>query len=305
MKKTIVTTTINAVTTAIERFDSMSDWDLIVIGDLKTPSDYRLKNGLYVSPADQEKIDLTLSNAIGWNCIQRRNFGILLAYQQGADIVALVDDDNIPYDSWGTNITIGSSTQCDYYEVDSLAFDPVAAGGYPQLWHRGFPIQWLQDRTYSNPTKKSVVPDVQADMWDGDPDVDAICRMEHAPVCCWNQDRFPLAADKIAPFNSQNTFLSRRVLRDYFLYPHVGRMDDIWAAYYVQSLGYQVIFNQASVKQERNEHDLTIDFNKELVGYENNHQLIKDLVKDPSSIEKYLPGRSIHAWRLYQRHFTQ
>ena len=25
------------------------------------------------------------------------------------------------------------------------------------------------------------------------------------------------------------------MIKDYFLYPHVGRMDDIWASYYVQA----------------------------------------------------------------------
>ena len=40
MKKIIVTTSINAPTEAIRKFDAMQDWDLVVIGDLKTPSDY-------------------------------------------------------------------------------------------------------------------------------------------------------------------------------------------------------------------------------------------------------------------------
>jgi hypothetical protein len=29
------------------------------------------------------------------------------------------------------------------------------------------------------------------------------------------------------------------MIKDYFLYPHVGRMDDIWASYYVQAKGYE------------------------------------------------------------------
>ena len=72
MKKFIVTTTINPPTEAIELYDSKKDWELIVIGDKKTPKDYRLVNGLYVSPEDQEKIDPALSEAIGWNCIRIR-----------------------------------------------------------------------------------------------------------------------------------------------------------------------------------------------------------------------------------------
>ena len=92
MKKVIVTTTINAPTEAIERFDARTDWDLVVIGDLKTPKDYKLKRGIYVSPEEQEKFDKPLSDAIGWRCIQRRNFGLLWAAQMKPDIVAVIDD---------------------------------------------------------------------------------------------------------------------------------------------------------------------------------------------------------------------
>ena len=77
MRKIIVTTTINPPTEAIRRFERMKDWELVVIGDKKTPKPYRLKRGIYVSPEEQEKYDKPLSDAIGWNCIQRRSFGLL------------------------------------------------------------------------------------------------------------------------------------------------------------------------------------------------------------------------------------
>ncbi|HZZ21643.1 MAG TPA: hypothetical protein VFE60_03265, partial [Roseiarcus sp.] len=96
MKKVIVTTTINPPTKAIHKFDSTPDWELVVIGDLKTPKDYSLKRGAYYSPESQEKYDKALSDAIGWNCIQRRNLGLLIAHDMGAEVVAIVDDDNIP-----------------------------------------------------------------------------------------------------------------------------------------------------------------------------------------------------------------
>ena len=101
MKRVIVTTTINPPTEAIRRFDAMRDWDLVAVGDLKTPADYRLERGVYMSPAEQEKYDKELSDAIGWNCIQRRNFGLLLAHEMRADLVAVIDDDNIPLEWMG------------------------------------------------------------------------------------------------------------------------------------------------------------------------------------------------------------
>ena len=80
MEKIIVCTTINSPTEAIEKYDSMTGWNLIVVGDQKTPKNYNLKNGLYLSPADQVKMSAKLSELIGWNCIPRRNFGLLYAF---------------------------------------------------------------------------------------------------------------------------------------------------------------------------------------------------------------------------------
>ena len=59
MKKVIVTTTINKPTKAIDLFESMEGWDLVVIGDKKTPADYKLKSGQYISPEEQESAGVT------------------------------------------------------------------------------------------------------------------------------------------------------------------------------------------------------------------------------------------------------
>jgi hypothetical protein len=300
--KVIVTTTINPVTEAIRKFQAIEEWQLVVIGDLKTPKDYHLERGIYVTPEMQEKYDKELSDAIGWNCIQRRSFGLLWAYDLGAEIVAVVDDDNIPYDGWGTNLMLGRPVETNYYETDLPAFDPVGATNERKLWHRGFPLQLLAKRDYSQVSKKSVTPDIQADFWNGDPDIDAVCRMEHAPDCKFDPSCFPIAANKLAPFNSQNTFLTRNVLKDYFLFPHVGRMDDIWASYYVQAKGYKVVYGKASVYQDRNVHDLTKDMKNEYLGYEHNLNIVQDLAEDPERITKYLPERSASAFELFRRH---
>jgi len=303
MKKVIVTTTINPPTKAIHKFDSMLDWDLVVIGDLKTPTDYALKRGAYYSPEAQEKYDKELSDAIGWNCVQRRNFGLLLAHDMGADIVAVVDDDNIPLEGWGQDLLVGKDVEVNFYETDLPAFDPVGATNYSALWHRGFPLQLLAKRDYSRKSRKTVHVDVQADFWNGDPDIDAICRMELAPECTFDPSCFPIASNKMAPFDSQNTFIGGSMLNDYFLMPFVGRMDDIWAAYYVQAKGYCVVFAKASVYQERNVHDLVRDMKQEYLGYENNLNLVCDLTHDPESIAAYQPGRGLWAFKLYRRHF--
>ncbi|MBW3573298.1 MAG: hypothetical protein KY450_00320, partial [Actinobacteria bacterium] len=173
MTNVIVTTTINPPTEAVRRFDAMDDWHLVVIGDRKTPGDYRLERGTVVTPDDQEKIDPTLSDLIGWNCIQRRNFGFLVAAEMGADVVAVVDDDNIPLEGWGTDLLVGREVEATVYAAGLPAFDPIGATNHPDLWHRGYPLQLLARRDYSRSVRSPVTADVQADFWDGDPDIDA------------------------------------------------------------------------------------------------------------------------------------
>ncbi len=302
MKKYIISTTINPPTKAIKKFDNLKGWNLIVSGDLKTPSNYKLKNGVYLSPRDQEKISKKLSDLIGWNCIQRRNFAMILAFKKGAEIIATVDDDNIPLSNWEENLIIDKKIKVKKYITKEEAFDPISVTNHNHLWHRGFPLQILKNKN----KKKKIIEtnsnfDIQADFWNGDPDIDAICRMEYAPECNFKKSVFPFTSNKPSPFNSQNTFLKREVIRHYFLFPHIGRMDDIWASYYVEAKGYKVLYNKPSVYQRRNLHDLTKDMKKEFIGYENNLNLIRRLNKSPNNIKDFLPTKSWQAFKLYQR----
>jgi len=299
----IVTTTINPPTKAVRLFDALPGWHLVVIGDRRTPNDYTLDNGTYVGTAEQEKIDQVLSDLIGWNCIQRRNFGFLVAQEMGAEIVAVVDDDNIPYEGWGTNLFVGREVEASVFTTSLPAFDPVGATNYPHLWHRGYPLPLLAQRDYSASAREPVRADVQADFWDGDPDIDAICRMQFAPNCKFDESVFPIAANVMSPFNSQNTFLAARCLRNYFLFPHVGRMDDIWGAYYLQAKGAKVVFAKASVRQERNPHDPLVDMRREYLGYENNLAIVEAVREDPDALFGFLPDESVAAFERYRSHF--
>jgi hypothetical protein len=300
MRKIIVTTTINQPTEAIKLFDSMEDFDLIVIGDKKTPADYTLRRGTYVEPDEQERRYPRLSALLGWNCIQRRNIGFLIALETGADIVVSVDDDNIPKPDWGRDLLVGQSASIRNYGCSAAAFDPIGATNYPYLWHRGFPLQLVNARDYSEHEETTKTVLVQADFWDGDPDVDAVCRMIHHPNCHFDFDGFPFTSRTVAPFNSQNTFLSSSVLPSYFMFPGIGRMDDIWGAYYLQAAtGVRPVFNRASVRQDRNEHDLIRDFSLEVRGYEQTLSLLHAIKGDARDFFTFLPGAAVAAFLEY------
>lgn len=300
--KAIVVSTINAPTEAIRLFDAMTDWHLIVVGDYKTPT-YKLQRGTYFSQSDQESFDKPLSDALGWNVFQRINMGFLLAYEMGAEVMALVNDDNTPSDFWGEDLMLGKQTEANHYDTDLPVFDPIGATEYKHLWHRGFPLPLLSKRDYSRVSKKWMTPQVQADFWSGDPDVDAICRMEHAPRCDFNANSFPMTSNVLSPFDCQNTFMLREVIKDYFLYPGIGRMDDIWGGFYTQAKGHRVVYGKPSVFHDRGPRDLIKDMRDEYLGYELNLKLVRDIATTPERIYRYLPLGSIELFELYKRHF--
>lgn len=307
--KTIVTTTINEPTEALKLYMSMKSWSVIIVGDNKTPHESYASlpsHCAYLSPHDQSRLFPRLSESIGWNCIQRRNIGFALAVREGATLIATVDDDNIPSEGWGDTSAMDGKLEVQEFEANSSGwFDPISVTSEPTLWHRGFPIQELQNRTFPKAGKNSnKVFDVQANFWNGDPDIDAICRMEHAPNSSF-EGPFPFSSSGMTPFNSQNTIVRRHVMRDYFMFPKVGRMDDIWASFHAQTMGHQVVFDRPTVTQDRNDHDLTTDFSGEILGYLNNYKMMPEIRNNPGTLAKFMDAESWKAFMNYQEVIDQ
>lgn len=304
--KFIVTTTINKPTEATLEFCKKQDWQFVIVGDTKTPEalyrqlENEFSNVEYLSVSEQESLYPQLSKIIGWQTIQRRNIGFVHAWKKGAEIVATVDDDNIPYPDWGKNF-IGKNVVCDYWTTANDVFDPLSVTEYKNLWHRGFPVEILHkknDVTFAG--KKEIHCLIQADLWDGDPDIDAICRLAYKPVCAFKKQA-PFAANKISPFNSQNTFLSRVTIPYYSVWPFVGRMDDIWAGYSIQmKFKENLIYCPASVYQNRNPQDLIKNLENEIIGYRNT----MDFVKSNCSLSlKAIPDKTKQFIDIYQKNF--
>ena len=117
---------------------------------------------------------------------------------------------------------------------------------------------------------------------------------------CFFDDRFfPLSTNSFSPFNSQNTFFTREAMKKYLVIPYIGRMDDIWPSYYLQSLGFKVIYNKASVFQDRNVQNLTINMKLEYIGYENTKTMLEELKKDSDNFFKFLPEDALKVFKKY------
>ena len=78
----IATTTINKPTLALKKFAKNKNCKVVVALD-KNSKLFKLDNAITLSTNYQANKWPKLSNLIGWNCIGRRNFAILEAYERG------------------------------------------------------------------------------------------------------------------------------------------------------------------------------------------------------------------------------
>ena len=304
-RKIIVTTTVSAPTEALHRYRARPGWHLIVAGDLNTPHHaYRgLDNLTYLDPDEQERRYPELSAAIGWNTPCRRNIAFIEAYRRGAEVMATVDDDNVPYDHWGTDLLVGKEVSVDYYETDNQLFDPLCVTEHRHLWHRGYPIHDVPCRSARPAGRRIVRCGLEAGLWDGDPDVDAVCRLAFHPNVKFSIER-PYAANKPSPFGSQNLVMIRDLIPLYMVLPHVGRMDDIWGSYLLQPvlarMGLTLVFTPPTVVQRRHAHDLITDLELEMPGYRHTQRLLA--ASDPVEV---LPEATRRAYVLYRAQFAE
>ena len=122
-----------------------------------------------------------------------------------------------------------------------------------------------------------------------------MCRLTKKPIVKFNIES-PYSSNVIAPFNSQNTFLSRDMIKHYMVLPFVGRMDDIWGGYTLQQkIKCNVVFNKASVYQERNVQDLITNLEKEIIGYRNTKNILNSSYLLPENVQQ--------VYDLYCSHF--
>ena len=282
---------------------------IYVAGDQKTQagtSDYCVRiareTGIeceYLGPAAQDRFLARwpeLREHLPWNCIQRRNVATLKAVCDGADAIVTVDDDNFVAedDYFGECMPVcgapGEQRTLPAYGKPGEWFNVcrfLATANNRRFVPRGYGMAAraeLDDGSAlaSDPLLTMPVA-VVAGLWLGDPDVDAATRIaHHLEVTGYRLDHnFFLVPRALAPFNSQNTAMARAVTPAWFLSPHVGRYDDIFASFVVRRiadhLGWGISFGRPLVRQERNEHDLSRDFDLERFGMTQGDSLTADL----------------------------
>lgn len=186
MRKFIVITTIQEPTEAVRAFARLKHWQLVVVGDKKTPAGWQCEKAVYLPPVAQKKYDFGLP----WNNYCRKMIGYLYAMKAGATHIAESDDDNIPQENWGFPAHEG-----EFARYDSNLYDTATGAGFvnvykyftkDNIWPRGFPLDKIKRET---PALRPLSEGFRVGVWQGladnDPDVDAIYRLTSALPVLW------------------------------------------------------------------------------------------------------------------------
>jgi len=280
MKKYIVITSIFSPTEAISKFAKLKEYQLIVVGDKKTPKEWQCDNVEYISVEKQEEIKFNLVKALPYNHYCRKMIGYLTAIKNGADFIIDTDDDNIPNKSWSFP-EFNQRYECISEDIGFVNIYQLYVK--QKIWPRGLPLKFIEREFFLE--KKLIEQECNVGIWQGladeDPDVDAIYRLT-SDKPCYFKEREPVVLGKgtITPFNSQNTMFRKELFPLLYLPTYVTfRFTDILRGLIAQPImwlyGYQLGFTNATVIQKRNPHDYMEDFNSEIPMYQNSEKVIE------------------------------
>lgn len=280
---TVVITTINSPTDAVAAIAAnRAGWEVVIVGDKATPSDWQCDGASFLSVVDQESLPFAFARACPWNSYTRKNIGYLQAIVNKAPIIVETDDDNHPYPTFlqGLAIELNAPVVQHSGMVNMYRFYTDE-----YIWPRGFPLEQLQSSFLANidvTTERAASCPIQQFLADGDPDVDAIYRLLFNKDIRFANGSYILSEKTYCPFNSQNTAWWPVAYPLLYLPSFVNfRVTDIWRSFIAQvvlhAVGYSIAFQGPTVIQHRNSHSLITDFEDELPGYIHNANIMRTL----------------------------
>ena len=313
-----VMTTIFEPSEALRRWVRVEGWCLVIVGDKKTPKNY--KTGwtygegndavIYLSPEDQEALNLKFVDALPWNNFGRKNIGYLYAIMHGATVIWDFDDDNMlkywipgapPKGApslYAPIVGEGANTMQAFepHNHTFSTYNPYPTLGAPTLlsWPRGLPLSHIKiPECHNTPTLSRDINHqsiaVLQSLADHQPDVDAIFRITMPIPFSFRRSNNtkPLLVPRgvLTPYNAQAT-LHFQVGFWALLLPITvhGRVSDIWRSYFAQRLFWDVglqagFFARPLVVQKRNPHSNLGDLDAERDLYQKSEQLVEFLGK--------------------------
>jgi hypothetical protein len=274
----------------------------LAVGDRKGPASWDLPRAELLTLEAQGALPYELASILPVAHYARKNLGYLEAIARGATCLFETDDDNAPLARWTPR-----ERRCDARLAEGGTWLNAYSWFTDELvWPRGLPLSRVRDAA------PELVPDslterdapIQQALADGAPDVDATWRLIlERPLTFRRGASVLLPPGSACPFNSQATWWWEPAFPLLYLPSRCSfRMTDIWRSFVAQrclwELGLGIVFHEAEMLQERNEHDLMRDFADEVPGYLANDRIMARLRETKLEPGPDAVGRNMVAcWR--------
>lgn len=274
MQPSIVITTINKLNQNIKNYDVKSNkigWNFIVIGDKKTPKNFKLKFGNYLSLNDQKKLNLKFAKICPANNYARKNIGYLFSFLKN-DIIIETDDDNYPKQKFFTSRKKNHSVK-NIKNNSWINIYKIFAKNSDIIWPRGLPLDEVDSAKIKVSNKRETNKfSLQQGVADINPDVDAIYRILNKKINIKFKNLKISLNNSLSTFNSQNTTWFRDIFPLMYLPVTCPmRCTDIWRSLVVLKImklnKLKILFFGTDIYQKRNSHNLLDDIEQELKLY--------------------------------------
>ena len=260
---------------------SLQGFRFIVVGDEKSPENFDIEGCEFLSLQKQSDFGFELTKLLPTRHYARKNIGYLTAMKGRAELIVETDDDNYAKDDFWNKRE--QNVQANFYEnAGWLNIYNLFSG--ENIWPRGFSLEHIKQLPdESKAVNKLCNCPIQQGLADENPDIDAIYRMIFPlPFNFKVAANAALGANTWCPFNSQNTTWFKEAFMLMYLPSYCSfRMTDIWRSFVAQRICWEndgsILFHNATVWQERNEHNLLTDFKDEISGYNNNNEIVERL----------------------------
>lgn len=287
--KFVIITTINEPSESIFEFCKWEDWQVIVVGDRKTPANWNCGNAIYLSIEKQYDDFGDFSRVLPENTYIRKMLGYVYAIKNGATAIFESDDDNIPYpDSEkiiDQQILKAGRVTGERRRRDDHWLNAYELFGASNCWPRGFPLEFVKQLSSETKVGTDNKPfAITQFLADEDPDVDAIYRMINGHSVYFERERkFIFDEGTYCPINSQATLWFPEAFPLLFLPTGISdRVTDILRGYIASTClwkgGYSVAFASPILFQRRNYHNLHNDFLQEIPLYLNANKWCQSLL---------------------------
>jgi hypothetical protein len=252
-----------------------------VIGDVPSPADFSLDGCDFYSLDRQRATGLRFAQTCPLRHYSRKNIGYLLAIRERARLILETDDDNYPLETFWDART---RRRRAHVAADAGWLNVFRCFTDANVWPRGLPLDAVHRvADIARLAEAEIDAPIQQGLANDNPDVDAIYRLVlPLPLTFEPNRRVALGPRVWCPFNSQNTTWWPDAFPLLYLPAYCSfRMTDIWRSFVAQRIawenGWSLLFESATVRQERNDHNLMRDFKDEVPGYLNNRSICEAL----------------------------